>query len=424
MSRLILIASLLICTRVQALPVFAARQAEAADGPPIERFLLEGKLNQGVAAMQQVLAQQPDDLEARFSLGVTQTLLALEHFMQGLYQHGFGEPMRALPGAENLVMPRNPEPRQIDCQRMRTMLQTFGEELDVARQTLAEMGPGDVKLPLRLGMIRLDMDGDGSGEDDPVLWRWTAVNDPFERPDMNAARQFVVAFDRADAYWLQGYCDFIGAVVDFLMAYDERELFERTAHLYFPSVDSPYRFLLGGLGVFDFDGVEIMDVVALIHLINFPLEQPQRMRSALERLQRMIATSRQCWGAIQAETDDDREWIPNPRQTSVIGAEGGDGTGVRVTPEMAAGWNEFLDEAEAILAGRKLVPLWRGADRTLGVNFHRAFTEPQPFDLVLWLQGSAARPYLERGELTTGDIWDRLQEAYGGDFLGYAFWFN
>jgi hypothetical protein len=97
---------------------------------------------------------------------------------------------------------------------------------------------------------------------------------------------------------------------------------------------------------------------------------------------------------------------------------------MRITPEMAAGWSEFLDEAEAILAGRKLVPLWRGADRELGVNFHRVFTEPQPFDLVLWLQGSAAKPYLEKGELTTGEIWSRLQDAYGGNFIGYAFWFN
>jgi hypothetical protein len=418
--------SLVVGTVVTSLLVHPAWAQEpqaarpAGNAPPIERFLLEGRLSEGAAAMEQVLAGKPDDSQARFSLGFTQTLLALEHLVQSLYSHGFGEPLRSLPGG-NVVLLRNPNPKPIDYARLRAIVQTFGEKLDIARETLAAMGPDEVKLPLHIGMIRLDMDGDGRGEDDPVLWRWTAVADPFGEPDMDQARVFVIAFDRADAYWLQGYCDLLGAFVDFVMAYDERELFERTAQLYFPKVDTPYAFLSGGPAVFyDLDGVEIMDAIAMIHLIDFPLEQPQRMRSALERLQRMISTSRQCWGALEAETDDDREWIPNPRQASVIGV----GEGLRVTPEMSAGWSEFLDEAEAILAGRKLVPLWRGADRTLGVNIHRAFTEPQPFDLVLWLQGSAAKPYIEKGEITSAELWSRLQRAYGGRFFGYAFWFN
>jgi hypothetical protein len=428
MSRSLMVGTLLTSLFVHAPATFAQQVANAAEsGPPIERFLLEGRLKDGAVAMEQALAQQPGDQQARFSLGITQTLLAVEHLMQSLYRHGFGEPLRRLPGA-NILVPHNPEPQQIDYARLRAIVQTFGEQLDVARATLAAMGPDDTKVPLHIGMIRLDLNGNGKGEDDPVLWRWTAVANPFEQPDMDEAREFVIAFDRADAYWLQGYCDLIAALADFILAYDERELFERTAQLFFPDVDTPYRFLIGGPGMFyELDGVEIMDAIATIHLINFPLEQPERMRSSLERLQRMLARSRECWRTLEAETDDDREWIPNPRQTSVIGRGGGGdggGTGMRITPEMAAGWSEFLDEAEAILAGRKLVPLWRGADRELGVNFHRVFTEPQPFDLVLWLQGSAAKPYLEKGELTTGEIWSRLQDAYGGNFIGYAFWFN
>jgi len=36
-----------------------------------------------------------------------------------------------------------------------------------------------------------------------------------------------------------------------------------------------------------------------------------------------------------------------------------------------------------------------------GVNLRRVFTEPREFDLVLWVQGTAAVPYLEAGEVTT-----------------------
>jgi hypothetical protein len=52
------------------------------------------------------------------------------------------------------------------------------------------------------------------------------------------------------------------------------------------------------------------------------------------------------------------------------------------------------------------------------------FTEPTQFDLVLWIQGSAATPYLEKGELTRPDVWREIERAFAGDFLGYAVWFN
>ena len=55
-----------------------------------------------------------------------------------------------------------------------------------------------------------------------------------------------------------------------------------------------------------------------------------------------------------------------------------------------------LDDAEAVLEGRKLVPYWRF---TKGINLKRVFTEPKPFDLVLWLAGPGVRPYLEAGEM-------------------------
>ena len=129
----------------------------------------------------------------------------------------------------------------------------------------------------------------------------------------------------------------------------------------------------------------------------------------------MVALSRESWKFILAETDDDHEWIPNPRQTGVLG--------VPVRQEMVDGWLEFLDATEALLAGKRLLPFWRG-DPSRGVNLRRVFTEPRPFDLVLWVQGTAATPYLEKGPLTKPEVWRRLQRVFGGEFIGFALWFN
>jgi hypothetical protein len=58
------------------------------------------------------------------------------------------------------------------------------------------------------------------------------------------------------------------------------------------------------------------------------------------------------------------------------------------------------------------------------MNLRRLFLEPTTFDLVLLIQGSAALPYLEDGELTESDTWRRIMQVFGGDFFRYAVWFN
>lgn len=59
-----------------------------------------------------------------------------------------------------------------------------------------------------------------------------------------------------------------------------------------------------------------------------------------------------------------------------------------------------------------------------GVNVRQVFVEPRRFDLVLWVQGSAATPYLEEGPLSKPETWRRFQEVFRGEFIGFAIWFN
>ena len=130
----------------------------------------------------------------------------------------------------------------------------------------------------------------------------------------------------------------------------------------------------------------------------------------------MIDLSHESWKLIMTEKDDDHEWVPNTKQHSVM-------PGGTVNNEMVKGWFEFLDEAEQILKGEKLIPFWRGGPES-GVNLRRVFTEPRPFDLVLWVQGTAAKPYLQNGVCTTAETWSRFQRIFRGEFIGFALWFN
>ncbi len=151
-------------------------------------------------------------------------------------------------------------------------------------------------------------------------------------------------------------------------------------------------------------------------MLRLPVSEPARMRTALAHLETMIALSHESWRFILAETDDDHEWVPNTKQHTVM-------PGGAITMEMVKGWLEFLDEAKSLLKGEKLIPFWRkGDDR--GINLRRVFTEPTTFDLVLWIQGTAAAPYLEKGTITKPETWQRFQNIFRGQFIGFALWFN
>ncbi|NBC95729.1 MAG: hypothetical protein GVY27_05165 [Deinococcus-Thermus bacterium] len=171
-----------------------------------------------------------------------------------------------------------------------------------------------------------------------------------------------------------------------------------------------------------FDAAVLADAIALIHTIDWPLAEPERLTRALDHLETTVALSRASWTAILAETDDRREWLPNPRQTGIIPSRPG-GPPVAVSEAMIEEWFLLLDEVEAILAGRTLVPYWRVRDGR-GVNVRRVLVEPRPFDLILWIQGAAVAPYLEEGTLSRGDTWRRIAGAFGGRFLPFAVWFN
>ncbi|MGC1273413.1 MAG: hypothetical protein WBC44_06865 [Planctomycetaceae bacterium] len=405
------------CLRTSLLLAIVTVPAVAAAQPLVEEYLVAGNLGEGERALQARIDAHPDDDEARFGLGVVRFLQGVERLGQFLHRQGVNDDLRRLPFLR-MPVPPNPDPQPTTYADCRKMLETLLADLVEAEATLAKID-GDVKLPIRFGRIRLDLDGNGEATDAEALWRLYAVlNQQVSRQEgfEERAKEFRIAFDAGDAYWLRGYCHLLSALVEIKLAYDGQRWFDHCGHLLFAKTETPFPFLKMDRRPEnrEFDTMVFADIVAAVHLFDFEIKEPVRMESARQHLLAMAELSRKSWDAIVAETDDDDEWLPNPSQQSVVG--------VAVSAEMIAAWRDVMSELEALLEGEKLIPFWR--DPAQGVNFKRVFTEPKRFDLVLWIQGTAAIPYLEQGETVSPESWRGIRQVFRGEFIGFALWFN
>jgi len=393
--------------------------SHAAIAPLPDSYLTSGKLAEGEQVLSDYLKNNAKDDKTRFGLGVIQFMRGTERLMQSLYRYGVVQsPLTDFIPLLRLPIPQNPKPQTLTYEGLQQVFQVWIDDLATVRTTLEPIKDQNLKLALRLGLVRLDFDGNGKADNQEMLWQvFNAVTGA--RVTEKEAQQFLIAFDRGDALWLQGYTHVLAAMAEFLRAYDSRDLFAACAHLFFQDVDTPHKFLLTSRKKspedYDSSFFEFLDLISAVHLAKFPLVAPQRMTTILNHMKSVIRLSRESWQSILAETDRDREWIPNPNQVSVIPR-------VRVTQEMVNAWLLSLDEITKILDGKKNLPFWR--DRKLSINFSRIFTEPRDFDLVSWIQGTAATPYLEKGSITDMNIWNRMVNAFGSNLFGFVVWFN
>ena len=382
--------------------------AAQADTPPVERFLVEGRLEAGRERLSEHLADHPDAAEARYALGVVELLQAVERLGQGLHRYGLRAQSPELPFVR-LPIPENRDPDRVTYGAFRELLDRFREDLGRAAKTLAKVGDADVKLRIPVGAIRLDLDGDGEAAESERLWKlfttvaWRAA----KLSDKQKA--FPIGFDRADVQWMIGYTHLLRAMVETWLAYDTRAFFRQTAPMVFAGAPQSRVELRAD----EYDG--IANTIAAIHLMRFEPSEPERLSAARKHLLAMVERSRRCWKAALAETDDDREWIPNAEQTSL--------TPLEVTGERIEAWRRFLDEAEAVLRGKKLLPHWRVPGER-GINLKRAFEEPRRFDLVMWAHGAAAAPYVAKGPVISEEMARQLTAAFQGRFLAFAVWFQ
>ncbi len=412
--------------------VCAAASTASAVVPPSDQEVLLVKaaltgesLAEGEKALAAHLAEHPESDHVRFALGLNQFFRSGEVLFSGLYRYGFlqeGMVLGEMLPVDLESIPRNPDPEEVTYEKLNALIQSWLESVAGAEATLAAITDEDVKLPLAIGQVRLDINGDGKGDRSEAIW---ALFNRFQgrfNPSEEGAAEFIIAFDRADVSWLRGYCNLLMALCEAVLAHDRRMLFDHCSHVAFARPKTPFAFLREEYDYREYEWMEVTDWIAFFHLMRFEVKEPQRMLKAHGHLKMVIAMGKEMWTHINAETDNDREWVPSPIQTSVIPE-------ARVTPEIRDTWLIFLDEADLVLDGQRLVRFWRMPqwdDRLegTGINLKRVFTEPKTFDLVLWIQGTAAAPYLEKGTLTNPGLWERLQDAFNGRVFRWGFWFN
>jgi hypothetical protein len=402
------------------------------------RHLYGGTLAAGMAELEPLAAA--GDGEARFGIGMLQMASGLEHMGQNLYRYGAAAPDTLGFAVLFLPVPANPNPEHLTYDGFRSVLQQFVDDVDAARGSfLMAADVGEFTIPIDVLEIRIDLDGDGSGseaerlgslfpDDAPITGRpltpagdGTAGGKPRTKggpaPAQPVYTESTLGFDTADAVWLAGYSQVLAIQFDFLLAHDFSEMFNAVFHRFFPRAGLPMQDSrsLGGLFLDAASDPVIADAIAAIHTLSWPVAEPERLAGLLERAHQVTALSRRNWDLIMAETDDFRELVPSPRQTSLIPE-------ARVTDEIVAAWRETLDRVDDVLDGTLLIPHWRFAGQ--GVDLNAYLTSATRTDLVLMLTGSGMLPYLKTGPVADAEAFRAATRAFGEDWMNYAFWFN
>src|SRR5436305_2956004 len=206
-------------------------KAAAAAAPLAERYLLDGKLTEGAKALEGRLKTAPNDDQARFGLGVLQFLQTFEHLGGSLYKYGLRTEKAFLrpPPQVKEFLPQNPKPDKLTYAAARQLLQTFIDDLAKAEATLAEVKDPAVKLPLHVGLLKIDPFGQGKPISAALLFERIAGLPVTSRQ----AQGFIIGFDRGDVSWLRGYCHFLAALGEFCLATDGQKAFDCSAHLFF-----------------------------------------------------------------------------------------------------------------------------------------------------------------------------------------------
>jgi hypothetical protein len=338
---------LLVSVALALLAACAPQSVLAFDAGAFQPLLSKGRLKDAQAAAEAALKANAKDDNARFALGIVQTLRAGEGLIQSLYRFGLKPRWATQLPIVRLPVSENPAPQELTNEDFRKIVQQLLDDLASVEKTLAPIESSDPKVELAIGACRLDFNGDGRTEDYESLAS-VLSNVTNQQIPADAASRFVVALDRGDVHWLRGYCHVLSALCEMFLAHDTTKLHDYTAQLFFPAAKTRVPLLAEEHPEWWRDS--FLDAIAFIHLLQFPVKEPERLKAAHAHLLAVVDQSRASWDAILAETDDDREWIPNPTQkkAAIPGAE--------ISSEMIAAWRTVLDELAAVLEGEKLIP--------------------------------------------------------------------
>ena len=147
--------------------------------------------------------------------------------------------------------------------------------------------------------------------------------------------------------------------------------------------------------------------------------RPARLGRFRKHLIQVAALNGETWRHIRAETDDDHEWLPNPKQKGVLG--------LPVRDELIDAWLGMMAELEALLDGKRtfLKSLWNKDGK--GLNLKALFDDPpEKFVLDLTFFQNLPDKYWSGGEDADTNALSRVIDLFLRDPTGVAFavWFN
>lgn len=376
--------------------------------PPLaEQYLHQGHHAQGILALEKHLRQQPGDDQARFGLGILRLTRGVERLCQSFYTYGLrnkGTGMLFI----RIPIPNNPDPQPVSYLQFRNIFVELQRDLMDCEHTLAEIKDDQVKLPLTLAHIKLDIDGNGEATDSFLDILHRLLGNRLELLSKNP--HFRVHFDRGDVAWLRAYCHLLTAMLDVYLAVDTESEFYFFAKDYFPRIKPVLS---------EAEEKQLRDKGTL-NSSTVRFQEKDRLSSFRHHMIAVCQLNRETWRYIRAETDDDYEWLPHPKQTGVFD--------MPVRENMISGWLGMMSDLEELLEGKTVIPLdFISGKSEYGLNF-KAFLEdpPQQFDFWKVIQQGPADKYLVKGgkPFEINRLLTVLQLFDSPLRMGYMAWFN
>ena len=347
------------------------------------------------------------DADLDMALAALRFLRGIELAYQARWQAGATDTPVPIPVIATTLAPNPaPEPMRSDFYNL------LAGDLAIAMQATRDALPDDGgALVLNLSDIWFDIDGDGARGTEEGLMHLFMMPAPEGPPA-------AIRFDAADALWLRAYTHLIEGAMNLVLAFDPEPALAETlalrltlAEQFAAAQAAPQQD--GGYFALDFELIADTLATLVKTLRNQP--DPERIAEAESHLRRMIAANRDFWTAVATETDDDREWIPNDRQQQALGLEVPQGAG--------DAWQKVLADAERVLDGELLIPYWRFAPGS-GIDLRAWLDDPQPVDLIGWVQGTDALDFASEGEMIDGESWQQFTTLTSGQAGLYMVFFN
>ncbi|RJE81365.1 hypothetical protein [Paracoccus sp. JM45] len=362
----------------------------------------------GLARTAETLSAQPPSPERDMALSAVTFLAGIEAGYQARWRIGATEPLVPLP-LLGTSLPPNPDPQPMQADAVNTIMTDLAQAMQNTRSALPAT---DAALVLDLDDLWLDVNADGIRTKDEDLVPLTVF---FRTDDLTPIR-----FDTSDMHWLRAYTHLVEAAATLVLAFDPApalaEQIKLTDILTQQFAQPPGQMARApNLHRQAQQYGPLVDRLAVVVQTLRQQPDPELTRTASRHLQDMVTANIDFWQAVKAETDNDREWIPNNTQQAAAGFVLPEGTG--------ALWLTVLDDMDQVLKGKMLVPFWRFAPG-YGVDLSMWLQDPQPVGVADWVQGTAALPYLRPGLTVGSDNLEAFLQMFGGRAVLYMLLLN